>query len=122
MIANANTFATRAETGGLITRPLAGATHQPQSNNLTRKSEAFTIWTDGGCWPNPGGHGGWAAIIRQDNITVAQLSGGDPSTTNNRMEIAGAIAALEYLPAGATATIYSDSQYLVNAMSVWIHN
>ena len=53
------------------------------------------IWTDGGCKPNPG-PGGWAAILRYGE-TERELSGAEPATTNNRMELTAAISALEAL-------------------------
>ena len=57
-------------------------------------SEArIEIWTDGGCKPNPG-PGGWAAILRFKGVEK-ELTGGDPATTNNRMELTAAAAALE---------------------------
>ncbi len=80
------------------------------------------IWTDGSCIKNPDGPGGWAAIIVRGADQI-EISGHDPSTTNNRMEM---IAALRGLEAAITAFpgddifLYSDSQYLVRGMSEWI--
>ena len=73
------------------------------------------IYTDGSCLNNPG-PGGWAAIIMADDRTV-RLSGTDPSTTNNRMELTAAIKGLEALPPGRAATVHSDSEYLVKTMT-----
>ena len=73
------------------------------------------IYTDGSCMNNPG-VGGWAAIIMNDDSTV-HLSGGEWSTTNNRMELTAAIKGLETLPAGIRATVHSDSEYLVKTMT-----
>ena len=53
-----------------------------------------TIYTDGGAKPNPGGPGGWAALLIHDGHT-RELSGAEPATTNNRMELTAAIMALE---------------------------
>ncbi len=75
---------------------------------------AFDIYTDGSCSGNPG-PGGWAAVIEHDGEKT-RLSGGERSTTNNRMEIMAAIKGLEAAPPGATAVIHSDSEYLVKTM------
>jgi ribonuclease HI len=69
-----------------------------------------TIYTDGGADPNPG-IGGWAAILRAGNREKV-LSGSDPSTTNNRMELTAAIAALEALRRPSQVEFYTDSEYL----------
>ena len=75
----------------------------------------INIYTDGSCQGNPG-RGGWAAIIIQDGQRRV-LSGGEPKTTNNRMELLAAIRGLEAAPRGAAVTVFSDSQYLVNTMT-----
>jgi ribonuclease HI len=79
------------------------------------------VYTDGGCDPNPG-PGGWGAIIRwQDREWV--LSGNDPHTTNNRMELhaaAAALALLEGLFGRCQVSIYTDSQYLRQGITEWI--
>ena len=63
------------------------------SDETDRAAAAVEVWTDGGCKPNPG-PGGWAAILRYGG-TERELSGADPATTNNRMEMTAAINALE---------------------------
>ncbi len=75
----------------------------------------FDIYTDGSCSGNPG-PGGWAAVIEHEGETT-RLSGGERSTTNNRMEITAAIKGLEAAPPGATAVVHSDSEYLVKTMT-----
>ena len=75
----------------------------------------FDIYTDGSCSGNPG-PGGWGAVIEHDGETT-RLSGGERSTTNNRMEIMAAIKGLEAAPPGATAVVHSDSEYLVKTMT-----
>lgn len=72
------------------------------------------IFTDGACLGNPG-PGGWGAILRY-NGTEKELSGGEPDTTNNRMELLGAIEALEALKEPCEVILTSDSQYLVSAI------
>ena len=73
------------------------------------------IHTDGACSGNPG-PGGWAAILKYGKYE-RELSGGEKQTTNNRMELTAAIKALEALTEPCRVTLYSDSQYLVNAMT-----
>lgn len=76
------------------------------------------IWTDGGCEPNPG-HGGWGYVMRRDDGCIAEDCGGEGATTNNRMEMTAILMALRALPDCALATVYSDSQYCVNGLTVW---
>ena len=73
------------------------------------------IFTDGACSGNPG-PGGYGAILRY-GLHEKELSEGFPETTNNRMELLGAIRALELLREPCEVTLYSDSQYLINALS-----
>lgn len=72
------------------------------------------IYTDGACSGNPG-PGGWAAVL-EFNGRELELSGGEENTTNNRMELTAAIMGLEALKEECEVTLYSDSQYLVNAV------
>jgi len=71
------------------------------------------IYTDGACLGNPG-PGGWGAILRYGNHEK-ELSGGEPQTTNQRMELTAAIKGLEALKRPCKVTLYSDSAYLINA-------
>lgn len=73
-----------------------------------------TIYTDGACSGNPG-PGGWGAIL-QYGEHKRELSGGEPSTTNNRMELTGVIAALEALKEPCEIDLYSDSKYVIDAL------
>jgi ribonuclease HI len=75
------------------------------------------IWTDGGCKPNPG-PGGWSAILKFRD-TVRELSGAEPATTNNRMELTAAAAALEALTRPCTIILHTDSEYLKNGITRW---
>ena len=77
------------------------------------------IFTDGACRGNPG-PGGWAAILRYRDVEK-ELSGYDPQTTNNRMEMMAAIAGLEALKRPCRVRLYSDSQYLRDGITKWIH-
>ena len=72
------------------------------------------IFTDGACSGNPG-PGGWGAILRFGSVEK-EISGGDPSTTNNRMELMAAISALEMLKEPCEVDLYSDSKYLVDSI------
>lgn len=79
------------------------------------------VYADGSCLGNPG-PGGWGVVIVGRDGT-REYSGGDPHTTNNRMEITAAIEALRRLPTGARVLLRSDSQYLVNTInSRWKRN
>ncbi len=75
------------------------------------------IWTDGGCKPNPG-PGGWAALLRFKGTEKA-LTGAEPVTTNNRMELTAAAAALEALTRPCAIRLYTDSEYLKNGITRW---
>ncbi len=76
------------------------------------------IHTDGGCRGNPG-PGGWGAVL-VSGPNRKELSGGEPATTNNRMEMTAAILALEALKRPCEVTIYTDSQYLRQGITKWI--
>ncbi len=79
------------------------------------------IYTDGSCSGNPG-PGGWGAILMYKGLEK-ELSGGESHTTNNKMELTGAIRALEALKEPCQVTLYTDSQYLVNAINQhWLEN
>ena len=80
--------------------------------------EKVQIITDGACLGNPG-PGGWAAILRHARHK-RELSGSEPHTTNNRMELMAAIAALEALKRPCLVDIHTDSQYLRNGVMSWI--
>lgn len=73
------------------------------------------IFTDGACSGNPG-PGGWGAILRYGD-KVKELSGGEPKTTNNRMEMSAVIAALSALKEPCRVTLTSDSKYVIDAIT-----
>ena len=75
------------------------------------------IWTDGGCKPNPG-PGGWAALLRWGGHE-RELSGGEAETTNNRMELTAAAAALEALSRPCSVRLHTDSEYVRNGITRW---
>ena len=78
------------------------------------------VYTDGSCLRNPNGPGGWAVCIVRGGEVAETLSGGDPSTTNNRMEMTAAIEALRHLPKHEPLVLSTDSQYLKNGITKWI--
>ena len=82
--------------------------------------KTVTIYTDGACSGNPG-PGGWGAILRYGE-TEKELSGGEDMTTNNRMELMGVIAALSALKESCIVELYSDSNYVIAALSKgWVY-
>jgi len=81
-------------------------------------------YTDGACSGNPG-PGGWGAVLEAvedgDLVRTRELSGGEAATTNNRMELMAAIRALETLSRPAEITVVTDSNYLKDGITGWIH-
>lgn len=81
-------------------------------------------YTDGACSGNPG-PGGWGVLLRAMDgdkiVKERELSGGEAGTTNNRMELLAAINALEALGRASAITIVTDSQYVKNGVTSWIH-
>ena len=77
--------------------------------------KTVTIYTDGACSGNPG-PGGWGAVLRYGEYE-REMSGGEGSTTNNRMELTGVITALEALREPCIVELYSDSKYVTDALS-----
>lgn len=79
------------------------------------------IYTDGACSGNPG-KGGWGALIIDENGEKTELSGGEPDTTNNRMELMAAINSLKSLKTPLEIEIFTDSTYVKNGITLWISN
>ncbi len=80
---------------------------------------AVDIFTDGACSGNPG-PGGWGAVLRY-NAVEKEISGGEPETTNNRMEMTAAIEALTALKRPSRVRLHTDSTYLKDGITKWIH-
>lgn len=80
---------------------------------------AVEIWTDGGCRPNPG-PGGWGAVLVYCGH-ARELSGAEPASTNNRMELTAAAAALEALNRPCRVILHTDSEYVRNGITRWIN-
>ena len=78
----------------------------------------YIIYTDGGCECNPGGRGGYGAVIINNNTgEFTDISGGFRSTTNNRMEVMAVIKALEKIKKDTHVQLFSDSQYVIKTMN-----
>jgi len=85
---------------------------------MTAAPGSVEIFTDGACLGNPG-PGGWAALLRYGTVERC-LSGGEPETTNNRMELMAAIAGLEALKRGSIVNLTTDSQYVKQGIELWV--
>jgi len=88
------------------------------SNTATAKK--VEIFTDGACSGNPG-PGGWGAILRYGGVEK-ELNGGEPQTTNNRMEMMAAIMAIEAVKRPCEIHLHTDSEYLRQGITTWIHS
>ncbi|MFL9824704.1 ribonuclease HI [Rhodoplanes sp. SY1] len=87
----------------------------------TTRNQTITTtiaYSDGSCLGNPG-PGGWAVIITSPDGSTRTLSGGEPNTTNNKMELMAAIMALEALADDAPAVLFLDSEYVVKGVREW---
>ena len=84
-----------------------------------QNEEAVEIWTDGACKGNPG-PGGWGALLKMGAVEKT-LHGGEPLTTNNRMEMLAVIEALGALKRPCKVLLHVDSQYVMKGMTEWIH-
>ena len=79
----------------------------------------YTIYTDGACSGNPG-PGGWGAVIFDENKKQTNISGKEPMTTNNRMELLAPIKAIKRIKEKSEIIVYTDSTYLKNGITDWI--
>jgi ribonuclease HI len=94
---------------------------RPRDRELPLEPRAgeVLVWTDGACSGNPG-PGGWAAIVVWPDGEHEELSGGEPHTTNNRMEYTAALEALRSLPAGTRVCVVTDSRLMLDSMTKWL--
>ena len=83
-------------------------------------ADKVVVFTDGACSGNPG-PGGWGAILTFKGVEK-ELKGGEAHTTNNRMELMAAISALEAMKRPCLVELHTDSQYVMNGITSWIHN
>lgn len=109
--------------------PMPTEKRTPSKTNSMHEDDSpstadYIVYTDGSCLKNPDGPGGYAAVILDSRGTlVREISGGEPSTTNNRMELRAGIEALNALPARTVVDFHTDSQYLKNAfVNHWLPN
>ena len=79
----------------------------------------YVIYTDGACSGNPG-PGGWGSVILSEKKSETRISGKEENTTNNRMELMAPIMALRKIKKSSKITIYTDSTYLKNGITIWI--
>lgn len=89
---------------------------------MPSQSKIETIYTDGACSGNPG-RGGWGVVVYFDNGSIYEMGDGCSQTTNNRMEMQAAIAALQFLEKSDQTepiTLYTDSEYLINCVTKWV--
>lgn len=98
----------------------SGKEPKPKRTKRAPKSLTAEVFTDGACSGNPG-PGGWGAIVRIDGKDK-ELSGGEADTTNNRMELIAVIEALRVLHAASTVVLTTDSKYVKDGITDWIHN
>lgn len=87
--------------------------------------EKVEIYTDGSCYPNPGGKGGWGFIVVIDDQEIHRDSGGADNTTNNRMEMTAIIKAMEFCEQEVphnNIVIYTDNKYCKNGYHKWMRS
>lgn len=89
-----------------------------EQGDAAESASIVEIFTDGACSGNPG-PGGWGVVLRWRGIDK-ELFGGEPDTTNNRMELTAAIRGLEALKRPATVRLYTDSEYVKKGITEWI--
>ena len=89
---------------------------------MALNSREYLVYADGSCLGNPG-PGGWGVVVRDPDGVVTELNGHEDATTNNRMELIGAIEGLRATERGADVVLRSDSQYVVKSMTLnWKRN
>jgi ribonuclease HI len=110
-----------------VTKAKSDVTKSETVKSAATKSDVSTsdlplviVHTDGACSGNPG-PGGWGAILKFGDVEK-ELKGGEPDTTNNRMELLAAISALEAMKKPVSMDLYTDSQYVRGGITSWIHN
>ena len=121
-------FASSAEASAWLwgqdkAEPVQEQTRKPVQSSLFAAAEPqqtgydYIVYTDGSCLRNPDGPGGYAAVLlKQQDGSVQEICGGEPSTTNNRMELRAAIEALRAMPQGVKIQLNTDSRYLRDAI------
>lgn len=121
-----NTIGKKADKKGGKIPPKAKSNKHNKDFSPEKFSQGVHIFCDGASVPNPG-VGGWGVVVFEDGVEIASLHGGDPETTNNQMELAGLLNAIEKAKALSLnfeekpVTIWCDSQYCVNGVNEWRH-
>jgi len=103
-----------------VPKPLP--THSPKATDKALTATIVSIHTDGACSKNPG-PGGWGVVVHFADGSIKEIGGGMRDTTNNQMELQGAIAALEFLalqPQSQPVDLYTDSKYVLDGITKWI--
>ncbi|MGK5553298.1 ribonuclease HI [Actinomadura kijaniata] len=93
---------------------------EPPAAPVPASVTPVVVHTDGGCSPNPG-PGGWGVVLRYGEH-VRELCGGEPDTTNNRMELMAAIQALEHLTRPSFVRVHTDSTYVRQGITQWMRS
>ncbi|TVQ61844.1 MAG: ribonuclease HI [Phycisphaerales bacterium] len=94
--------------------------NDPKDSGVDGGRPVVELYTDGACSGNPG-PGGWAYILKHPSSgSVRESSGGEPATTNNRMELMGVIEGLSALSRPSTVDLFSDSKYVLDGLKSWI--
>lgn len=96
--------------------------HIYPSDRPSEDGQPIEVWTDGACLENPGGPGGWAAVIVCSTDRVYEVSGGELVSTNNRAEMMAVIHGLRAIPQPSRIVVHSDSRYLVRGASSWVRD
>lgn len=89
------------------------------NEHMGNEMQKITVFTDGGCCPNPG-QGGWGAVVLRDGSEAVELCGGEAKSTNNRCEMLAAIRALQSLESGCEVVLNTDSEYLRKGITEWM--
>src|SRR5689334_14597682 len=105
-----------AKAGRIIGRAFTGKASMSET-----KKEVVDIYTDGACKGNPG-VGGWGVLLVAAGGKSREIYGGEPLTTNNRMELIAVIRALEALKRRCAVRLHTDSKYVQHGITEWIHN
>src|SRR5216683_3642633 len=111
--------ATSSAVTGIKTSGVPGSLEVPMTLPMIEEMKKIQLITDGACLGNPG-PGGWACILRHGDVK-RELFGSAPHTTNNRMELTAAIEGLGALKQPCEVEVVTDSEYVKNGISTWIH-
>src|SRR5712692_8105155 len=117
MVRTASVRAQRRDNAKTLMRRIYVRETMPARETMAARETHPVAYADGSCIGNPG-PGGWGVLILEPDGSERELSGSDPSTTNNRMELTAVIEALRAVAPGVEVTVRSDSQYVVKTMTL----